>query len=320
MLGFGLGDYIVLVGLIQIPLSICGSLISASREENKTVNVINVINFIIFCSLFASFIGAALTPMIAIAYLQSNTFNRIVFCVYLMGNLFAHFRFMNKKINGNACMGKCKALKNAWICCVIVYTLLLGFSLIKLNKIIIILAAIFYAIYNSCILAFDYYFKEEPLKEWEEAKYELLPLRRISVGNHREWLQKRDIKLRRQTLLFAAVYQAVFIVFILVAAKRITVLAVFIILMLYSLTLGSLLLRWNRRLKDIESREIDGVYRGRALIETSSPLRVKYRDAEGEFQSRCVEKPQRKKYKQGTLVDIVIENGEIVLAEKNLPE
>lgn len=55
MLGFGLGDYIVLIGLIQIPLSICGNLISASREENKTVNVIN---FIIFCSLFATFIGA----------------------------------------------------------------------------------------------------------------------------------------------------------------------------------------------------------------------------------------------------------------------
>ena len=319
MLGFGLGDYIVLIGLIQMPLSICGGVITEVREANRLNHKYNV-NFAIAGGVFSIFMVTVLTPMIAIAYLQSNIFNRIVFCVYLMGNLFAHFRFMNKKINGNTCMGKCKALKNAWICCVIVYTLLLGFSLIKLNRIIIILAAIFYAIYSSCILAFDYYFEEEPLREWEEAKYELLPLRQISVGNHREWLRKRDKKLRRQTLLFAAVYQAAFIVFILVAAKRITVLAVFIIFVLYSLTLGSLLLRWNKRLKDIESREIDDVYRGRGLIETSSPFRVKYRDAEGEFQSRCVEKPQRKKYKQGTLVDIVIENGEIVLAEKKLPE
>ena len=314
---FDLRNYIALISLIMIPILVCGGVISETREANRSNSIIN---FVITCSLFMIFSGSIGNLIIMSAFLQSSKFNRIVFCVYLMGNLFAHFRFMNKKINGNACMGKCRALKNVWICCVIVYTLLLGVCLIKLNKIIIILAAIFYAIYSSCMLAFDYYFEEEPLREWEEAKYELLPLRQISVGNHREWLRKREIKLRRQTLLFAAVYQAVFIVFILVAAKRITVLAVFIIFMLYSLTLGSLLLRWNKRLKDIESREIDGVYKGRGLIETSSPFRVKYRDAEGEFQSRCVEKPQRKKYKQGTLVDIVMENGEIVLAEKNLPE
>ena len=314
---FDLRNYIALISLIMIPILVCGGVISETREANRSNSIIN---FVITCSLFMIFSGSIGNLIIMSAFLQSSKFNRIVFCVYLMGNLFAHFRFMNKKINGNACMGKCRALKNVWICCVIVYTLLLGVCLIKLNKIIIILAAIFYAIYSSCMLAFDYYFEEEPLREWEEAKYELLPLRQISAGNHREWLRKREIKLRRQTLLFAAVYQAVFIVLILVAAKRITVLAVFIIFMLYSLTLGSLLLRWNRRLKDIENREIDGVYRGRGLIETSSPFRVKYRDAEGEFQSRCVEKPQRKKYKQGTLVDIVMENGEIVLAEKNLPE
>ena len=314
---FDLRNYIALISLIMIPILVCGGVISETREANRSNSIIN---FVITCSLFMIFSGSIGNLIIMSAFLQSSKFNRIVFCVYLMGNLFAHFRFMNKKINGNACMGKCRALKNVWICCVIVYTLLLGVCLIKLNKIIIILAAIFYAIYSSCMLAFDYYFEEEPLREWEEAKYELLPLRQISAGNHREWLRKREIKLRRQTLLFAAVYQAVFIVLILVAAKRITVLAVFIIFMLYSLTLGSLLLRWNKRLKDIESREIDGVYKGRGLIETSSPFRVKYRDAEGEFQSRCVEKPQRKKYKQGTLVDIVMENGEIVLAEKNLPE
>lgn len=317
MLGFGIGNYIILIALIRMSIFMCGGIITETREANRSNGIVN---FVIAGSLFAIFITSALTPIIAIAFLQSNTFNRIVFCVYLMGNLFAHLRFMNKKINGNICMGRCKVLKNVWICCVVIYTLLLGYCLIKMNKIIIILAAIFYAIYNSCILAFDYYFKEEPLREWGEAKYELLPLRQISVGNHKEWLRKREIKLRRQTLVFAAVYQAVFVVFMLAAAKRITLLAVLIIFMLYSLTLGSLLLRWNRRLKDIESREIDGVYRRRALIETSSPFRVRYRDAEGEFQSQCVEKPQRKKYRQGTLVDIVIENGEIVLAEKNLSE
>lgn len=239
MLGFGLGDYIVLIALIQIPLT-CGGGITEVREANRSNGIVH---FVIAGSLFCIFVISALTPMIAIAYLQSNIFNRIVFCVYLMGNLFAHFRFMNKKINGNACMGRCKVLKNAWICCAVIYTLLLGYCLIKMNKIIIILAAIFYAIYSSCILAFDYYFKEEPLREWEEAKYELLPLRQISVGNHKEWLRKREIKLRRQTLVFAAVYQAVFVVFILVAAKKITLLAVLIIFILYSLTLGSLLLR-----------------------------------------------------------------------------
>ena len=174
-----------------------------------------------------------------------------------------------------------------WVCCVIIYTFLLRYCFYNMNYIVIILAIVLYVVYHYCALGFDYFFKGELFKEWEEVKYELLPLRQISVGNHREWLRKREIILRRQTLLFAAVYQAVFIVLILVAAKRITVLAVFIIFMLYSLTLGSLLLRWNRRLKDIESREIDGVHRGKGVIETSWPFRVKYRDAEGEFQSRC---------------------------------
>ena len=311
---FSLGIYIFLIALVYVPLLICGNGVSEARKENKSIN------FMIGGSLFAIIIEAITIPWISDIFLNSNRFNRIVFCIYLSGNLFANLRFIQKKIDGSISDEICRFLKNMWVCCVIIYTVLLGYCFYNMNYIVIIFAVVFYVAYHCCALGFDFFFKEGSLKEWEEAKYELLPLRQISVGNHREWLRKREIKLRRQTLLFAAVYQAVFIVFILVAAKRITVLAVFIIFMLYSLTLGSLLLRWNKRLKDIESREIDGVYKGRGLIETSSPFRVKYRDAEGEFQSRCVEKPQRKKYKQGTLVDIVMENGEIVLAEKNLPE
>lgn len=147
-----------------------------------------------------------------------------------------------------------------------------------------------------------------------------MPLRQLSAGQYREWPKKRELKLRRQTLLFAALYQGAFITFFLAVARRITLLAVLIMLLLYFLTLGSLMLRWNRRLKDIEIRTIESVYRGKGLIETSSPFRVRYRDSEGEFQSQVVEKQQRKEYKRGTLVDIVVGNGEVVLAERNLPE
>ena len=314
---FGLGDYIVLIGLMSMPILVCGGVVTEVREANKSDNIIK---FSIYCSIFVIFTISVLTPIIAIAFLQGGVFNRIVFCAYLIVNFFVHLRFMQKKINGNICTGKCKILKNVWICGVIIYSLLLGCCLFKMNKIIIILAAIIYAIYCSCLLAFDYYFKEEPLKEWGEIKHVLLPLKQLSVSQYREWAKKRELKLRRQTLAFAAVYQAVFIVFMLAAAKRISLLAVLIILILYSLTLGSLLLRWNIRLKDIESREIESACRGRAVIETSSPFRIRYMDSEGEFQSRVVEKLQRKKYKQGTLVDIVMENGEVVLAERNLPE
>lgn len=75
MLGFGLGDYIVLIALIQIPLT-CGGGITEVREANRSNGIVN---FVIAGSLFCIFAISALTPMIAIAYLQSNIFNRIVF-------------------------------------------------------------------------------------------------------------------------------------------------------------------------------------------------------------------------------------------------
>lgn len=58
-------------------------------------------------------------------------------------------------------------------------------------------------------------------------------------------------------------------------------------------------------------------YWGKALIETESPLKIRYINSEGEFQSRVVEKTQEKKYKRGTIVDIVIENDEVIVVEKS---
>lgn len=84
MLGFGLGDYIILIALIIFPILGCGRILSEVREANKSDSIMH---FAIACSLFGIFYLSVLTPLIASAFLCSNSFNRIVFWVYLSSHL-----------------------------------------------------------------------------------------------------------------------------------------------------------------------------------------------------------------------------------------
>ncbi len=156
------------------------------------------------------------------------------------------------------------------------------------------------------------------IKEWDENK--LLPLKQLSAEQYRIWERKRQRNAGNRLLVIIAVYQAVLVVLLLATAKHITLAAVLILAFLCALTLGVIAFACSKRLKEIESMQIESVYRGRGMVENMSPFQIRYMDSEGDYQSKVVEKKQRRKERQGTIVDIIVENGEIVLAEKKLPE